>query len=280
MAREYASLTNRPAGNRNRRAMIKLLHSFWRQTPLGRILMRGRRDEHRHQLERTRRAAEAAQRETQLWLRSRDSPLSAAAMQRSMALDARWQHANHPDDSEQTAELRRLEAEFDAFTVLVRALWRLDTAAEEPRCWVQELLADHDGEAPSPRATDRRRRSGAAPVADPARLTRLAEQLVQLDQRYQRLVSELPTTEQLDLVAGVIEPLERGFRQLGEEAYPLWAARFPERARAAGKELADAVVQRLRRHQQPAPVRGTTARTRSDDVELFEDEATAPEEER
>jgi hypothetical protein len=255
--------------------MIKCLHSFWQQTPLGQVLARRRRrDEHWRQLERARRAAEAAQRESRLWLRSRDSPLSAAATQRSTVLDARWQRANHPDDTDQTPELGRLEAEFDALIVLVQALWRLDTVADEPRRWVRELLAEHNVEAPSPRATDQRGRSGATPVADPARLARLAERLIQLDRRYQRLASELPTTEQPDLVASVIEPLERGFRQLGEEAHPLWAARFPERARVAGKELADAVVQRLRSYQQPAQASVTTApRSTDNDVELCDDAA-------
>jgi hypothetical protein len=103
------------------------------------------------------------------------------------------------------------------------------------------------------------------------KLARLAERLASLDRHYQALVVALPTAEPGDVVAQVIEPLERGFRQLANETYRPWATRFPEQARAAGEAAFEQMQQILRRDARRAQPGAATAQASSDgDIELDE----------
>lgn len=261
--------------------MAAFLRSLWRRSPLGRALeRRQRRDEHRRQLERTRHAVEHAHHEAQIWLRSCSPQLRAAATQRLSTLDAAWQRACAPDDVERTIELGRLEGAFRDTGAMMLALWSLERAAENPRRWVQELLAAGDDAEPGRTPARPRRRSAAAQVPDPAKLARLAEQLASLDRRYQELVVALPTAEPGDVVAQVVEPLERGFRQLANESYRPWSTRFPERAKAAREEAFEQMQRILRRDKPRAQSSTTAAQARPDGtVELGEPDLAPREEE-
>lgn len=259
--------------------MVGFLRKLWRRSPLGRMLeQRRRRDEHRHQLERTRRSAEEAHREAQIWLRSCGPDLQAAATTRLMALDAEWQRANTPDDLERTAELGRLEAAFRDVGALMLALSRLERAAEHPRRWVQELLAAGDDLRPARKPTRPQQRNAAARAPDPLKLAQFAERLESLERRYQALVAELPTAEPGDLLGRLIDPLERGFRQLANETYRPWATRFPERAKAAGDEAFAQMQRILRRDGPSAPARAAPVQARSyGQIELGEADSGAHE---